>query len=168
MLRGRSLPAQRVEVANRGAEPDDPTSEARRRPGRMIGRHSGTDQPTADPCTNTDALVTLRRPSCASGQGRGAGRTLRPPGNPTRGVAPQVFDTRSSNGTQRGHPADRGPSGACRNGCRANPAYPRLSLAASRPICPPQALPNTAPPLLASRPPRRRPRRGRDRTAAWQ
>ncbi len=40
-----------------------------------------------------DALVAPRRPSRASGQGRGAGRALWPPGNPTRGVVPQVFDT---------------------------------------------------------------------------
>src|SRR4051812_37067204 len=41
----------------------------------------------------TDALVTARRASHAPGQGRGAGRTprSRPAGNPTRGVAPQVF-----------------------------------------------------------------------------
>ena len=40
-----------------------------------------------------DALVAPRRPSRASGQGRGAGRAVWPPGNPTRGVVPQVFDT---------------------------------------------------------------------------
>ena len=40
-----------------------------------------------------DALVTPRRPSCASGQGRGTGWAIWPPSNPARGVAPQVFDT---------------------------------------------------------------------------
>src|SRR3712207_8445791 len=33
------------------------------------------------------------RPPRASGQGRGPGRTLRPAGDPARGVAPQVFAT---------------------------------------------------------------------------
>jgi len=40
-----------------------------------------------------NALVAPRRPPRASGQGRGAGRTLWPTRHPTRGVAPQVFDT---------------------------------------------------------------------------
>ena len=40
-----------------------------------------------------DALVASRRPSCALGQGRGAGRAVWPPGSPARGVVPQVFDT---------------------------------------------------------------------------
>jgi len=40
-----------------------------------------------------DALVAPRRPSRASGQDGGAGRTLWPPSTPTRGVVPQVFDT---------------------------------------------------------------------------
>jgi len=40
-----------------------------------------------------DALVAPWCPSRVSGQGRGAGRTLRPPSDPACGVAPQVFDT---------------------------------------------------------------------------
>ncbi len=39
-----------------------------------------------------DALVAPWSPSRAPGQGRGAGRTLRPPSTSARGVAPQVFD----------------------------------------------------------------------------
>ena len=42
---------------------------------------------------SADALVTARRPSRASGQGGGAGRTVWPPSPPAHGVAPQVFDT---------------------------------------------------------------------------
>ncbi len=41
--------------------------------------------------SEADALVAARRTPRAPGQGRGAGRTLRPAGNPARGVAPQVL-----------------------------------------------------------------------------
>jgi len=45
--------AEQGRHSRRGAEQDDPNSKARLRPGCMISRHSSTDQPIADPCTNT-------------------------------------------------------------------------------------------------------------------
>jgi len=44
-------------------------------------------------------------PSRASGQGRSAGRTPRPPSNPARDVTPQVFDTPQANLGQQAPPS---------------------------------------------------------------
>ena len=52
-------------------------------------RHSAGECPHEQAAA--DALVAPRRPSCASGQGRGAGRTVRPPSDPARGVAPRFL-----------------------------------------------------------------------------
>ncbi len=57
------------------------------------GRHSQQSGQRTHEQATADALVAPRRPPGASGQGRSAGRTPRPPRIPVRGVAPQVFDT---------------------------------------------------------------------------
>ncbi len=81
--------AERGRHGRRGAEPDDPNRKARLRPGCMIGRHSGTDQPMADPCTNTvgkakhpcvtqrcqipDGIATQVEATCRTPRGSGHG-----------------------------------------------------------------------------------------------
>jgi len=57
------------------------------------GRHGQSAGQRAHEQATANALVAPRRPSCASDQGRSAGRTLPSASNPARSVTPQVFDT---------------------------------------------------------------------------